>query len=370
MPAFSAELLAHIAFHAHAPARMKAAIESGEPWAFLVRPGGETVLGVGPFCAREAPPEDGVAFYRNDFDLGVEKPWLVPTRWETGPAERFAAALGDLPRARWDWSAPKAGPFSEVFHEVVEAIRSGAFEKTVPVAVERGRLVEGESWASGAGFLRADPVCYGYGMVDGGAGFAGMTPEWLVAVQGRILSTMALAGTARSEDVEVFEADDKEVREHEFVAQALVAKLTDLGEVRRLKRRILDLGPLIHFHTPIEVDLAAEADVGELLARLHPTPALGPLPRTPETMAMLGEWRGRLGCPAEFGAPFGLWHDGRFEAVVSIRGVWWSGDEISLPSGCGVIEASRLVNEWRELRLKREAVKMRMEGGDCCSGGL
>ena len=26
-------------------------------------------------------------------------------------------------------------------------------------------------------------------------------------------------------------------------------------------------------------------------------------------------------------------------------------------AGCGVIEASRLVNEWRELRLKREAVK-------------
>jgi menaquinone-specific isochorismate synthase len=28
-----------------------------------------------------------------------------------------------------------------------------------------------------------------------------------------------------------------------------------------------------------------------------------------------------------------------------------------LPAGCGVIEASRMVNEWRELRLKREAVK-------------
>jgi menaquinone-specific isochorismate synthase len=28
-----------------------------------------------------------------------------------------------------------------------------------------------------------------------------------------------------------------------------------------------------------------------------------------------------------------------------------------LPAGCGIIEASRLVNEWRELRLKREAVK-------------
>jgi menaquinone-specific isochorismate synthase len=51
--------------------------------------------------------------------------------------------------------------------------------------------------------------------------------------------------------------------------------------------------------------------------------------------------------------------DGEFQAIVAIRGVWWKGDEIRLPAGCGVIEASRLVNEWRELRLKREAVKAR-----------
>ena len=40
-----------------------------------------------------------------------------------------------------------------------------------------------------------------------------------------------------------------------------------------------------------------------------------------------------------------------------MRGIWWRGDQLRLPAGCGVIEASRLVNEWRELRLKREAVK-------------
>ena len=46
----------------------------------------------------------------------------------------------------------------------------------------------------------------------------------------------------------------------------------------------------------------------------------------------------------------------RFEAVVAIRGVWWEGSHLQVPAGCGVIEASRMVNEWRELRLKREAV--------------
>ena len=74
-------------------------------------------------------------------------------------------------------------------------------------------------------------------------------------------------------------------------------------------------------------------------------------------MRMLVGWRERLHCPACFGAPFGLLKDGVFTSVVAIRGVFWNGEVVSIPSGCGVIEASRLVNEWRELRLKREAVK-------------
>ena len=72
---------------------------------------------------------------------------------------------------------------------------------------------------------------------------------------------------------------------------------------------------------------------------------------------MLFDWRQRLDCPPQFGAPFGLWDQGRFDAVVCIRGIWWADTKLSLPAGCGIIEPSRLVNEWRELRLKREAVK-------------
>ena len=35
----------------------------------------------------------------------------------------------------------------------------------------------------------------------------------------------------------------------------------------------------------------------------------------------------------------------------------WKDQHVQIPAGCGVIEPSRLVSEWRELRLKREAVK-------------
>jgi menaquinone-specific isochorismate synthase len=326
-------------------------------WAFFVKPGGQSMLGRGPFRAAEQPPADGVAFYRQDFALSEPQPWRVPAVVERGTAEELVARLPEWEPPSWDWEPPDAGPFGEVFHDVVQAIRRGAFEKTVPVVVERGRLAGGDPAGCVVNFVRPKPRGYGYGWVGADGGFAGTTPELLLSLAGGRLQTMALAGTARSEEREVFEVDEKEVREHEYVAQSLVAKLTGLGKVVRLERRVMDLGSIVHFHTPIEVQGVAADDPAELVSRLHPTPALGPLPRTGETMGMLMDWRKRLGCPAEFGAPFGLWDQGNLDVVVAIRGLWWEGTQALLPAGCGVIEASRLVNEWRELRLKREAVK-------------
>jgi isochorismate synthase EntC len=46
----------------------------------------------------------------------------------------------------------------------------------------------------------------------------------------------------------------------------------------------------------------------------------------------------------------------RAHVVVAIRGICWQGDTISLPSGCGIVGGSAFDHEWRELRLKREAV--------------
>ena len=209
---------------------------------------------------------------------------------------------------------------------------------------------------------QAHPL-YSYGWLGPGSGFAGATPELLFALRGKHLETMALAGTARSEDRDVFAVDEKEIREHEYVAQALVDKMLDLGSVHRCSRKILDLGSIVHFLTTFQMDLESTHAPESLIRRFHPTPALGPLPRTDQTMALLLEWRQRLGCPAEFGAPFGLWDQGEFHAVVAIRGVWWKKQELKLPAGCGIIEASRLVNEWRELRLKRESVKSFLSPG-------
>ena len=322
--------------------------------AFLDLPDGRRLTGYGPFRTTSAVPASGTAFYRNDFGLTAAEPWWIPARWEL--TERADEGVA-VPACEWE--PPDASAFAGVFQEISAAIRAGDFEKTVPVVVERGTLksAPGHALLDAAGASAG--TLMGYGFSDGVTGFAGATPETLFTLGGGVLRTMALAGTARSEEREVLAVDEKEIREHEYVAQSLVAQLGDIGRVRRGPRVIMELGSIVHFHTPIEVDLTGSESPAALVRRMHPTPALGPLPRTAWTMEQLIAWRRRLGTPEDFGAPFGALVEGEFHAIVAIRGVWWEGRELRLPAGCGVIEASRLVNEWRELRLKREAVKGR-----------
>ena len=325
--------------------------------AWLARRDGSVLIGHGPFAASATAPPGGVAFYVQDFALLDRAPWKIPRRVERTSAAELAGRLVVGLRLDCRWHAMDAAPFAVVFQEVMSSIRAGVFEKTVPVVTETGTAARAPGPAIVAAMWRQGMPLQSYGWIQAAAGFAGATPELLVSLHGRRLETMALAGTARSEDRAVFAVDEKEIREHEYVAQTLVSKLLDLGRLERHAREILDLGPIVHFLTLIEVDLHESMAPETLLRRLHPTPALGPLPRTDETIGKLLEWRQRLGCAPQFGAPFGLWADGRFDAIVAIRGVWWEGSRLSIPAGCGIIEASRLIDEWRELRLKREAVK-------------
>jgi menaquinone-specific isochorismate synthase len=337
--------------------RLTGMAKNNESMAWLTRKDGSILMGHGPFHAAASAPDKGVAFYVQDYELSDPLPWKIPTRWEKRfPSDTFpGAGVGENPECAW--SQPDAAGFSGVFQEIMASIHSGVFEKTVPVVTEHGHARSFVGPTIVSAMLRQRSPLRSYGWVHGDSGFAGATPELLFSLTGPVLETMALAGTARSEDQDVFAVDEKEIREHEYVAQTLVSKLLNLGKLSRNPREILNLGSIVHFLTTIRVELPHPMMPEELIHRLHPTPALGPLPRTEQTMEQLIGWRNRLDCPPGFGAPFGLWENGEFHAVVAIRGAWWQGRKLAIPAGCGIIEASRLVNEWRELRLKREAVK-------------
>lgn len=323
----------------------------GSDYALMKNARGDYVLGLGPFDEVEELSDEESAFYVNDFSLSSPKPWKIPRS-----VEYIEFPYGEAKGISAEWRSPQLEGFTNVFSEVSKAIKNGDIQKSVPVVTEFGKLVEGKPEEL-IFSLSPDADLNAYAWCSDGVGFCGLTPEVLFSYEKGRLRTMALAGTASIDERDVFAADEKEILEHEFVAQTLIEKLSVIGMVQPEARQILQLRSLVHFHTSIYVGLYDAMPLNELISLLHPTPALGPLPRTEDSLAQLENWRLGLSCPSFFGAPMGVYDKGEFHSVVCIRGFGWDGSELALPAGCGVIEPSRLINEWRELQLKRESVK-------------
>ena len=142
-----------------------------------------------------------------------------------------------------------------------------------------------------------------------------------------------------------------------LVVEALRRRLDEFGDVSEGEREILDVGGMIHFLTRFDVKLDRQPEIDQVIAALHPTPAVGAVPRSKESLEALSALRADLGVPSAFGAPFGVKLGQRFEAFVAIRGVFWEDGEAFLPSGCGVVAESVLEREWAELELKRNWVR-------------
>jgi menaquinone-specific isochorismate synthase len=322
-------------------------------------PDGRAWLGEGPFTALAAAPATGGAFYINDFDLNDPLPWKVPTRLH-------AISCDDLPKAihlngsakpRIQWAKPATEWFKMAFRRIRREVLSKKIEKMVPVLTENGTLLSGDPRRLLEAVMNAPDNMWGYAHVTESGGFLGATPELLFRVEGQNLETMALAGTAKPGNQDAFLSDVKEIDEHEIVVRYLTSQLQSLGAVSRQPRTLCHASGLVHFQSAIRVQLNHPADPAEMVPLLHPTPAVGCLPRDESALTRLREYRQQLKVPGFFGAPFGFIEaSGIAHVVVAIRGVCWNGDQFSLPSGCGIVGGSAFDHEWRELRLKREAV--------------
>ena len=209
--------------------------------------------------------------------------------------------------------------------------------------------------------LRAGyPDCTVFAVHRGGATLIGATPERLVRVDGRRVRVSCLAGSARrgagSEDDAAIGAallaDGKERREHQLVvgmiADALVPLCRDIDVPP--EPALMRMPNVQHLHTPVEGTLAGDVGVLALVERLHPTPAVGGLPRA-GALRLLRRWesfdRGW------YAGPVG-WVDARGdgEFAVAIRSALLCGREAHLFAGCGIVAGSDPRREYEESSLK------------------
>lgn len=324
--------------------------------AFFRLPDGRAWIGEGPFTDWATPP-DGAAFYINDFALSDAKPWTSPARLieikDAAELDRFLPVSKPL---RIVWQMPSTEWFKMVFRRIRRDVLAQRLRKMVPVLTECGVVVEGDPASLLRRAFDAPPGFWAYARIRNGSGFLGATPEMLLTRSDSKLQTMALAGTARPSGADDFTTDIKEIEEHELVADFLADTLGRVGEVVRDRREVSVAGELTHFRTRFSAVMRDGRDDAELVRLLHPTPAVGCLPRDEVTLGKLMEYRRQLGAGDFFGAPFGFRIAGEFHCAVAIRGISWSGTEVKLPCGCGIVAGSAFDHEWRELRQKRDAV--------------
>jgi menaquinone-specific isochorismate synthase len=297
---------------------------------------------------------DKLSFFAPDFALESSRPWLVG---EEIPWPSLALLSSrPLPPIRRR-SEPSAADFSRLHEEILARIARGEFAKVVPIVCEE---IEFEKPLAATMFPRVlsdHPGQFSYGFEFQGEGLCGVTPELLFDVQGDRLQTMALAGTARADGPSLLQ-DAKECREHDLVIQHIAGELKAFGETQIGATVERTYGELKHLYTPISAKLSRPTRFMELLVRLHPTAALGGWPRKPAI-----EWLQRQSfhfTRRRFGAPFGYQHRDRMMCVVAIRGWQWQGACATVASGCGVVEGSEALREWKELALKREVIYRHM----------
>ncbi|MEF8806633.1 isochorismate synthase [Natronomonas sp.] len=203
---------------------------------------------------------------------------------------------------------------------------------------------------------------------DGSAGFFGATPEQLVGLRGRTVETGALAGTTGRGDTpeedewlaEELLADDKNVHEHELVADAIREQLAPYAAaIQAGQRRIRRLATVQHIETPITAELADDEHVLTLVEALHPTPAVGGLPPN-EALRTIRDTE-----PFERGwyaAPVG-WFDaaGYGSFSVAIRSAIARDDVATLFAGVGIVADSDPDREWDEVQLKYRPILDELE---------
>lgn len=209
------------------------------------------------------------------------------------------------------------------------------------------------------------PGCYAFSIANGqGQSFIGASPERLVRVSGGRMHTEALAGSAprgnsASEDAAFARGllqSEKDLREHRLVLDSILRRIADLGvSVEHAPQpRVLGLANVQHLYLPISAALPAGTHILDLVARLHPTPAVGGTPRQPALAAIK-----RLE-PVDRGLYAGPqgWvdHRGGGEFFVGIRSALIDGRTATVHAGAGIVAGSDPEKEFAETELKLKAL--------------
>lgn len=212
---------------------------------------------------------------------------------------------------------------------------------------------------------RIYPDCYIFATNNGkGTHFMGASPERLLGIRNHQLETDALAGSAPrgdtpDEDASLASAllnSEKERHEHQVVVDFISDRLKKLGLTPQKAPmvRLMQLSNIQHLWTPIGAEVPPSIHPLEILASLHPTPAVAGVPRD---IACQEISRYEAFDRCLYAAPLG-WIDyrGNGEFIVGIRSALIKGDRARFYAGAGIVAGSNPDKELAEVELKLDTL--------------
>jgi len=247
--------------------------------------------------------------------------------------------------------------------QATEAIRAGALRKVVlarRLMVETGSPVVAPAML--ARLTDDEPSCTAFLVGGPQSTFLGASPELLVSRRGRgvlshpLAGTVALEGSGAEERGRRLLASEKNLEEHELVVADIARVLDPLCSelIVPSDPSLVPLRTMAHLGTRIEGRLLEEdgrvPGALELVAALHPTPAVGGVPRQ-GALALIaalepgsrGQWAGPVGWVDAHG-------DGDF--VVGLRSATLLGATATIWAGAGIVGASDPDAELAETAVK------------------
>jgi isochorismate synthase len=250
------------------------------------------------------------------------------------------------------------------WRDAVEAARAdmaaGRLEKVV---LARACVVEASAPFDALGVVatlrRTSPGATVFAVGRGAATFLGATPERLAAVRDDRLTTAALAGTAARGTTVVADralaralaTSGKERHEHALVVDDLLRRLTPLcrGLAAAPAPQIVPAAGVQHLCTQVTGRLKPGVGLLDVVAALHPTPAVCGTPRAAALAALAsredvprGWYTGGVGWIGSRGG----------EVAVALRTALVEGRRALLQAGAGIVAGSQWEAELEETRLK------------------
>ena len=187
------------------------------------------------------------------------------------------------------------------------------------------------------------------------------TPEPLLEKTAEGYHTVALAGTQHigmgDWDERGVAWNDKNIMEQRLVATYITERLEHFADHIDIDGpHTVRAGELAHLRTDYRFTLSDDGRMGELIAALHPTPAVCGLPKDDTQRFILQNESAPRRYYSGFTGPLGI--GGESHLYVTLRCMELHDDTCTLYAGGGLLPDSQLRQEWDETVAKMETMKV------------